>query len=594
METSLMNLLCSTPSCRIQPGPSSSQGKAAGGSSFSSILHGSLNRGHGTTFYGSTVPEITPPAKSPASDDALSRSLDVIDALAYLPVLLAAQSQVNSAQADIGNALFSSDDVGSLLDAIANALETGDTEGLRKTLEENKSLQDILSKQEAGASWLLPGETQDSSGPGANTGQGWDSVSNAIASLIAALDAANGGTSAESPQSARNYGMAEDQASRDGDHTAPGEGSGKEGAQNASNAAGDSDAAANTMFLGVVLPNLVAAKPDTAAEDSTPAETSSTQISSGSGSFLAQEKAYQGAGIKANGASSRTVSSKGNGQPSGTNSLSEDHALPGEAKTDRASDTVEPGKLFEVLYARAQDGSGTGKDTGEASATLNGNIKGEQHNTVAPGDIPAGQAARAPEKQIEAEKTGSAAGKTVLTEETVFADLKNRKEKSSHSDESASPSDTNEKANVLIHDSAKATTSSQKSSQTGQAAASQASAMVHKIEELAESYSSKSQSMDMVLRLKVDEKESLVVGLRSQGDRVFVDVKGASDGLLSALQSQKDLITRELESKQIYTTINVEINGDGNPNGQNRRQQHDRSGKEDNETDFGGIFNTLT
>jgi len=598
METSLMNLLCSTPSCRIQPGPSSSQGKASGGSSFSSILHGSLNQGHGTTFCGSTAPEISPPTKSLASDDALSRSLDVIDALAYLPVLLAAQSQVNSAQTDIGNALFSPDDVESLLDAIANALETGDTEGLRKTLGENKGLQSLLSRQEAGAASLLRSQAQDTSDQAGNALQGWDSVSNAIASLIAALDAVNGGTSAESPQSIRNYGMTET-PSRDGEGAASGEKSGKKETEITSSAAGSDDAPGNTMFPGVVLPNLLA-KTDTAVEHSTPPETSSTEVSSGLSSFLAQqERAYQGAGMKADGTASRAGSSKGDNQPKGANSLFEDDAVPGEAKTDRSSGTVSaPGKIFEVLYARAEDTSGSSKNTGETSARLDGSIQGERHKTVAPGDIPVKQTVQgqgqAQEKQVEAEKTGSAAGKAVLAEETVFEDLKSRKEKSSHSDESAGPSDSNEKANVLIHDSTKATTSAQKSGQTGQAAPSQASAMIHKIEELAESYSSRNQSADMVLRLKVDEKESLVVGLRSQGDRVVVDVKGASDGLMSALQSQKDSITRELESKQIYTTINVEINGDGNPKRQGQGQRQNRNGKEDNETDFGGIFNTLT
>ena len=97
----------------------------------------------------------------------------------------------------------------------------------------------------------------------------------------------------------------------------------------------------------------------------------------------------------------------------------------------------------------------------------------------------------------------------------------------------------------------------------------------------------------MVLRLNVDEKESLVVGLRSQGDKVLVEVRGASDGLMSALQSQKDLITRELENKQIYTTINVEINQDGGSNGRGQRERRKQNGDENEQGDFRGILDTL-
>ena len=591
METSLMNLLCSTPSCQIQPGTNPAQGKSSGGSSFSSLLQGSLGRGYGAPRCGTASEGVSHTGNLP-SDDALSRSLDVIGALAFLPVLLTAQPQVTDAAADFRTGLFSVDALNDLLDAIANALETGDMEGLRKTLGENKNLQDLLSGQGMGNANLLPGEGSDSSDSAAKTGQTNSSVSNDVASLIAALDALHSGASLPAPENGT-----QGSASPEGKSSALREGSEKADAGSA--AAGNDDTVRNAALLGAILPSLLAATQDTATNDSARPEGSSTEISSGLISSVAQDRAYKGAGFKGNGTTSRTGSGKGENQQDDANSLSEDYVLLNAAKTDRTSETVPaPGNIFEILKARAEGSSDAAGNGERASTPPNGAIQNQRLNTAGAGDIPAEQitqaAAHLPENQGEAGKAAQPAESTALTAEEVVADLRSRKEKSSHGDESSGGPDTSDKTNVLVHDSTKTTTSSQKTAHTAQAAASQASTMVHKIEELAESYSSRNQSMDMVLRLKVDEKESLVVGLRSQGDRVLVDVKGASDGLLSALQSQKDFITRELESKQIYTTINVEINGDGNPGGRDQRQRQDRNGKEDNETDFGGIFNTLT
>ena len=90
-------------------------------------------------------------------------------------------------------------------------------------------------------------------------------------------------------------------------------------------------------------------------------------------------------------------------------------------------------------------------------------------------------------------------------------------------------------------------------------AGSLASAMARKIEQMVENHSSGNQPMDMVIRIRVDDKESVLVGLKDQGNnKVTVEVKGASEGLMNVLNSQKDSIAKELESRHIYATINVD------------------------------------
>ena len=207
METSLINLLCSTtPACQVQPGSVLPQGKGTDMSSFFTLLQGSLNEGPETPDQAMAM-ENLPGTRCLQSEDALTRSLDIIDALAFLPVLLTSQSpETGSNQMPVGPSSYPSDTVEDLLDAIVNALETGNTENLTKTLEQNKGLYELLSGQQTAASrdWL-PIQAQASSDSNPEAGSEYairdgsgnaNSISDAVASLIAALDMTDGKRSA--------------------------------------------------------------------------------------------------------------------------------------------------------------------------------------------------------------------------------------------------------------------------------------------------------------------------------------------------------------------------------------------------------------
>jgi hypothetical protein len=49
--------------------------------------------------------------------------------------------------------------------------------------------------------------------------------------------------------------------------------------------------------------------------------------------------------------------------------------------------------------------------------------------------------------------------------------------------------------------------------------------MTDRIEKIVEHYANKGVSADLVVRLKIDEKETLIVGLKDQGQTVAVEIK---------------------------------------------------------------------
>lgn len=117
--------------------------------------------------------------------------------------------------------------------------------------------------------------------------------------------------------------------------------------------------------------------------------------------------------------------------------------------------------------------------------------------------------------------------------------------------------------------------------------------MVEKIEKLTEQFAGRSMNMDMTVRLKIDDNETVLVGLRDEGSSVTVEVKTTSETTMNFLQSQKEDIARVLENRNIQTTIHVDIDQDA----QGKRQQKQHQDAEENETaeqqDFGSFFETL-
>ena len=119
-----------------------------------------------------------------------------------------------------------------------------------------------------------------------------------------------------------------------------------------------------------------------------------------------------------------------------------------------------------------------------------------------------------------------------------------------------------------------------------------ASIMTDRIEKIVEQYASKSVSMDMVVRLKIDEKETILVGLKEQGQRVTVEVKTTNAGMGTFLQSQKEEIARQLEGKNIYANIYVDVQNENREKREQKNHQKKRSDGQEYE-EFVGFLEAM-
>lgn len=111
-----------------------------------------------------------------------------------------------------------------------------------------------------------------------------------------------------------------------------------------------------------------------------------------------------------------------------------------------------------------------------------------------------------------------------------------------------------------------------------------------RIEKIVEQFSNRGSQMDMVVRLKLDDKETLLVGLKQEGQKVIVDVKASNDGLVNLIQAHKDDIARHLEDKNIFTSIFVQPDGEKNSERQNERENKKEGRKQEAGTSFINIL----
>jgi hypothetical protein len=112
------------------------------------------------------------------------------------------------------------------------------------------------------------------------------------------------------------------------------------------------------------------------------------------------------------------------------------------------------------------------------------------------------------------------------------------------------------------------------------------SVMTDKIEKIVEQFSAKGSNMDMILRLKIDDRETLLVGLKNEGQKVMVDVKSTNEGVMNILQTQKDVISRNLEEKHVYTNIHLDPDGNGSFERRESRQEERRKEQDSSKTNF--------
>lgn len=117
--------------------------------------------------------------------------------------------------------------------------------------------------------------------------------------------------------------------------------------------------------------------------------------------------------------------------------------------------------------------------------------------------------------------------------------------------------------------------------------------MVDKIEKLTEQFAGKSMNMDMTVKLKIGDNETVLVGLRDEGSRVTVEVRTANENTMNFLQSQKEELIKSLESKNILTTIHVDIDQDAQGQRQQRQQRRDSGDDTGEKQDFGAFFEAL-
>ncbi|HOG39582.1 MAG TPA: hypothetical protein PLL87_03990 [Syntrophorhabdaceae bacterium] len=109
--------------------------------------------------------------------------------------------------------------------------------------------------------------------------------------------------------------------------------------------------------------------------------------------------------------------------------------------------------------------------------------------------------------------------------------------------------------------------------------ASFVSTITDKIVKVTEQLRARNTTMDMVMRMNINEKESLLIGFKREGQQIFVEIKTESSAMLNLLQESKDTIVRNLEMKNVNANIFL------NPDGKNsfERREGRREGRRGND-----------
>ena len=118
--------------------------------------------------------------------------------------------------------------------------------------------------------------------------------------------------------------------------------------------------------------------------------------------------------------------------------------------------------------------------------------------------------------------------------------------------------------------------------------------MVDKIEKMTEQFAGRNMNMDMVVRLKIDEKDTLLVGLKEDGGRVTVELRSANENMMNLLQSQKEDITKNLEAKNIHASIHVDLDQDGSGRHGRKNDSGNRDDEEQDGQDFSSFIEALS
>ncbi|MCX5810649.1 MAG: hypothetical protein NTX36_14990 [Proteobacteria bacterium] len=103
-----------------------------------------------------------------------------------------------------------------------------------------------------------------------------------------------------------------------------------------------------------------------------------------------------------------------------------------------------------------------------------------------------------------------------------------------------------------------------------------ASMITDKIEKIIGQNQLRNTPMDMVMRMNINEKESLLIGLKREGQQIFVEIKTGSSSIMNLLQANKEVIIRNLEMKNVNANIFVNPDSDGGFERRENRRENRR------------------
>ena len=116
-----------------------------------------------------------------------------------------------------------------------------------------------------------------------------------------------------------------------------------------------------------------------------------------------------------------------------------------------------------------------------------------------------------------------------------------------------------------------------------------AQAVTERIDKIVEQYARRDPSADMTVRLRIDDKGIIFVGLKEEGQKIMVELRSPNQGLTSLLQTNKESIVRTLEQKNVYTTISVDPidwdNFSGRQGREERRDPQQQQGQKESKED---------
>jgi hypothetical protein len=106
--------------------------------------------------------------------------------------------------------------------------------------------------------------------------------------------------------------------------------------------------------------------------------------------------------------------------------------------------------------------------------------------------------------------------------------------------------------------------------------------MAERLADVAEQASLRDKPIDIMLRLRMENGDSLFVSLKDQAGKVLVNLRCADQQMYNLLQSQKDTITRQLEAKQVSASISVTPIEEDTTRRHGKEQQRDTWGRQRN------------